>query len=119
MRVLKLAVLVYLSLTTASVANAQSITGFQPFGTFSNPGPETIDLGDLNVHWSFPLISKSGRIPLSIALDYDSSVYTIVNNGFRFTPGFKDITHQVFGYIPYTDVARECTDRQGNLYDWD
>ena len=50
-------------------------TGVPPFRSFDG-GPDVINLGNLNVHYSIPIFSRPGRgIGFSYALGYDSSVW--------------------------------------------
>jgi RHS repeat-associated protein len=58
-----------------AMAFSQPIIGTPPFGSFAG-GPDTINLANLNVHWTFPILSKPGRgLPLNYALNYDSSIW--------------------------------------------
>jgi RHS repeat-associated protein len=62
----------------AGVASAQVATGTQPFGSFGG-GPEAINLGNLNAHWTIPIFSKPGRgTPLTVELGYDTSIWSRV-----------------------------------------
>jgi RHS repeat-associated protein len=59
-----------LLITSASVA-----TGAPPFGSFAG-GPDIVNLANLNVHISVPVLSKTGRgTPFTYSLSYDSSVW--------------------------------------------
>src|SRR5215469_12674255 len=58
---------------TSLPAVGQSVTGFQPFGTFNNTGTETIAPAPLNIHWEFPVVQKAGRIPFNFSVAFDSS----------------------------------------------
>src|SRR5437016_4144659 len=50
-------------------------TGTPPYQSFGG-GPDVINLGNLNVHYSIPVFSRAGRgTPFSYALAYDSSVW--------------------------------------------
>ena len=60
----------------ASLASAQVSTGAPPFGRFGGGPFDTVNLGNLDVHFSVPILQKSGRgIPFSYALSYDSSIW--------------------------------------------
>ena len=53
-------------------------TGVPQFST-TTAGPDEINLGNLNVHWSFPIIDKPGRgLPFKYALGYDNSFSVFV-----------------------------------------
>lgn len=59
----------------ASRTSGQVQTGVPPFESFGG-GPDVINLGNLNVHYSIPVFSRAGRgLPFSYALAYDSSVW--------------------------------------------
>ena len=52
----------------------QNATGTQTFGSFSG-GPDTINLGNLDVNLVIPILQKQGRgIPFVFNLTYDSSL---------------------------------------------
>lgn len=61
---------------------AQVTTGTPPFGSFTG-GPDVINLANLNVHLSIPIINKAGRgLPFSYALSYNSATwYPVSSNG--------------------------------------
>lgn len=64
---------------TSLTAMGQVATGLPPFGSFSS-GPDIINLGNLNVHYTVPVFSKPGRgIPFNYALTFDSSVWSPVS----------------------------------------
>src|SRR5882757_10443539 len=57
---------------TALPGVSQVATGLYPYGSFDNFGFDSIDRGSLNVHFSIPVISKSGRgLPFEYSLIYD------------------------------------------------
>jgi RHS repeat-associated protein len=69
--VICLAALVFFAPTISS----QVQTGLPPYGSFTG-GPDVINLGNLNVHFANPVISKAGRgLPFAYELGYDSSVW--------------------------------------------
>jgi len=61
-------------------ANCQVATGSYPFGSFDNKGFDSINLGNLNAHFSIPITTKKGRGGLDFinTLEYDSSIWTPV-----------------------------------------
>lgn len=61
-----------------AMASAQVATGVPPFSTI-NGGPfDGVNLGNLNVGFAIPIVSKPGRgIPFGFSLDYNSSVWAI------------------------------------------
>jgi hypothetical protein len=59
------------------IAQAPPATGFPVFGSFSKTASfDTVNLANLNVAFSIPVVSKAGRgIPFSFNLGYNSSVW--------------------------------------------
>src|SRR5438876_8373485 len=69
----------------ATVALAAPTKGIPPFQSLGG-GPDVINLGNLNVHYSFPVFSRAGRgIPFSYALAYESSVWTPAGSAWAFS----------------------------------
>jgi len=55
---------------------AQPATGLPPFGSFSGGTFDTVNNGNLNVHFQIPIVNKAGRgTPFAYTLTYDSSVW--------------------------------------------
>ena len=83
---IKFVVLMVLSVLLRIVpAGAQYVstvaTGTPWMGSFAG-GPDVVNLGNLNVNWTFPLINKPGRgVPFVLAPTYDSSVWSPVTSG--------------------------------------
>ena len=75
---MKNALLVVLAIGSAFFSldtSAQVATGTPTYGTFSN-GPDVINIGNLNVHWSIPVLNKAGRGSNFVYnLPYDSSIW--------------------------------------------
>jgi hypothetical protein len=61
----------------------QVATGTPPFGSFGGGPFDTINLGNLNVHFAVPVLNKAGRgTSFHYSLGYDSSVwYPVTSNG--------------------------------------
>ena len=105
-------------LLLAPNARGQVATGTPPYGSFTG-GPDVIDLANLNVRISIPVIQKAGRgMPFSYAIGYDSSVWypdwgvwvPVSNWGWRsFTAGYA-------GYASYTQREDTCQDSNGVVY---
>src|SRR5438477_4169120 len=63
-------------------SHAQVAYGIQHYGSFGGGPFDTLNLGNLNVHFSVPILHKAGRgLPFNYALNYDSSIYQIVTSG--------------------------------------
>jgi RHS repeat-associated protein len=117
-------------LLTAQPALGQSdVSGFvgvPPFSTWSQGQIDGVNLGNLDVHLSIPLVHKAGRgMDFNLALNYDSTIWesktggTIANPTYTWTPysssyyGWSGMNSgSVFGYIlfksPHDTVGR-CT----------
>src|ERR1700676_4083501 len=66
---------VVLVLVSASSGQGPAI-GTPPFGSFGGGPFDTINLGNLNVHFTVPILHKAGRgMPFVYDLKYDSSVW--------------------------------------------
>jgi RHS repeat-associated protein len=69
--------LVCLAVLTGRIAYGQTIiTGTPPFGTFTQGSIDTVDVGNLNVHVTIPILHKAGRgIPLNLSITYENSIW--------------------------------------------
>jgi hypothetical protein len=75
-RLLRASITVIVLLVAFASASAQVATGTYPYGTYDSPGLDTINVGNLDVHFSIPVLNKSGRgLPFYYNLSYDSSVW--------------------------------------------
>jgi RHS repeat-associated protein len=64
------------AIVAASGSNAQVSTGTPAFSSFGGGPFDTVNLGNLNVHFAIPILSKVGRgTAFSYALTYDSSIW--------------------------------------------
>ncbi len=69
-----------IALTIQSAAG-QVATGAPWMGSFGG-GPDVVNLGNLNVNWTIPLVNKPGRgMPFVIAPNVDSSIWYPVSSG--------------------------------------
>lgn len=92
----------------------QVSTGAQPLGSFSS-GPDIINLGNLNMHFDFPVFAKPGRgMPFTYTLSFDSSVWSPVTvSGVRsWQPApnwnWRGVTEVATGYVSYTQKSLSC-----------
>src|SRR6266481_8114367 len=104
------AVVVSCTLILCSIPGwCQSVTGFQPFGTFNKTGVEIVNPGSFNIHWTVPIISKAGRIPFDYALNFDSGVCTVNGFGGLNCGGtWQSPAASVFGQLFYYDIPQSC-----------
>jgi RHS repeat-associated protein len=97
------------------VASAQVATGTPPFGSFGGGPFDTVNLGNLNVHFAIPVVHKAGRgIPFTYDLSYDSSIWTPVPSSgtTQWQPvsnwGWRGQTEAATGYISVSVAVLIC-----------
>jgi hypothetical protein len=93
----------------------QVTTGTPPFGSFGGGPFDTVNLGNLNVHFSIPILNKAGRgMPFNYALSYDSSVWTqVTTNGVTsWSPaanwGWRGDSEIATGYLSFFITTHLC-----------
>ena len=110
-----------LALLTAQMAPASNaIPGLPPFGSFSGGPFDIVDNANLNVHFAFPVLGKSGRgLPLNYQRRYDSWTYEL-NLGSAWTPrqtfGWAIITESLLGMVANWPAQGSCTIGQTVYY---
>jgi RHS repeat-associated protein len=83
-------------------AAAQVARGTPPFGSFGG-GPDVLNLGNLNAHFSLPVFARAGRsIPFAYNLSYDTSIW--VPNS---STGWQPVDN--WGWSGTTDLATPAT----------
>ena len=95
---------------TTAVAQ-QPATGVPPLSTFSGGSFDSVNLANLNVHFTIPVFSKPGKgIPFDYALTYDSLIWVPVNpsGASQWWPvnsnwGWRAVTEAATGYVTYGD----------------
>jgi RHS repeat-associated protein len=99
----------------AGIASAQVATGNPPFGSFGGGPFDTVNLGNLNVHFAIPVVHKAGRgMPFTYDLSYDSSIWLPVStNGVAqwqpvYNWGWRGSTEAQAGYMSYTTGSNIC-----------
>jgi len=92
----------------ADIASGQVSTGTPPFGSFGGGPFDTVNLGNLNVHFAIPVLHKAGRgMAFTYDLGYESSVWTPVTSSgvTQWQPatnwGWRGVTEASTGYITY------------------
>src|SRR5437016_5542 len=74
--------LVLVQLSLAQVKTLQVATGTPAFSSMGGGPFDAVNLGNLNVHFSIPVLHKAGRgIPFTYDLSYDSSIWAPVTSG--------------------------------------
>ena len=107
---------VFLAILTIASSFAQTVaTGTPAFGSFGGGPFDVINLGNLNVHFSIPIVQKAGRgMPFNYSLSYDNSVYysTSVNGTVTWQPvsnwGWRGVTEAAAGYTTYFQHNQTC-----------
>jgi RHS repeat-associated protein len=100
------------SLAAFSQAQLSVATGTPQFGSFGGGLFDSINLGNLNVHFSIPVVHKAGRgLPFTYDLAYDSSVwYPVTVSGsttWQMVPnnGWTVQTQVATGYVTYSSTS--------------
>jgi YD repeat-containing protein len=80
LRFLALFILVfYVNISCTWAQQAQ--TGFPPFGSFGGDSFDTVNLQNLDVHLTIPIMNKPGRgLPVALSLNYDGLIWTASNS---------------------------------------
>ena len=102
-----------ISLLAIAGAAQQPATGIVPFGTYGGGPFDTVNLSNLDVHFSIPIFGKAGKgLPFSYSLGYDGLVWSPVasNGGSVWTPvsssnwGWRAVTEAATGYMTYSSI---------------
>jgi len=101
----------FVFLLSAAVLMGQVATGNYSYGTFDNKGFDTINVGNLNVYFSIPVLNKAERgSPLQYSLDYNSSIWHPVttSGGGRLDAGSEyGMASQPYFWLPDHDPNDE------------
>lgn len=99
----------------SGTAYSQATTGTPPLGSFGGSHFDTIDLGNLDVHFCIPIVHKAGRgLPFDYSLCYDSLIWIpVTSNGVTtWTPatnwGWRAQTDAATGYVSNTSNQSTC-----------
>ena len=122
---------IIISLTALTVTHAQTVAvGQYPLGSYSGGPFDTVNNGNLNAHFSIPVLSKAGpTLPFQFLLAYDSSVWypSYVNGVLTWTPvnasdwGWTAVGEDAGagGYVSYVAWQESClvyAGQYGNYY---
>lgn len=106
----------------AGIASGQVATGTPPFGSFGGGPFDTVNLGNLNVHFAIPVLHKAGRgMPFTYDLSYDGSVWTPVVSGgvTQWQPannwGWTGSTGVATGYMTSSTTTTTCWSFNGSM----
>ncbi|HZR56765.1 MAG TPA: hypothetical protein VFA74_07820 [Terriglobales bacterium] len=91
--------------------SGQVATGMPPFASLGGGPADTINLANLNIHLTIPLVHKAGRgMPFTYDLSYDSSIWTPSGGSWQATInyGWRGVTEITTGYISYSSVSSIC-----------
>jgi YD repeat-containing protein len=111
-----LGVIVLLFLSCGLVSGqGQVATGTPQFGSFAGGPFDTVNLGNLNVHFSIPVLHKAGRgLPFTYDLSYDSSIWTPSSSSgtTQWQPvynwGWSGQTEISTGYLAFSISSSTC-----------
>src|SRR5271166_2182937 len=106
--------LVALILSCSCFDVGQSITGLPPFAPLAGGGGEVVNLANLNVHLSIPVVHKPGRgLDFDYVLNYDSTVWTHLGTYGSWSPapnwGWSGVGEGSVGFIEYEHYSNICT----------
>jgi RHS repeat-associated protein len=91
------------AILAVGTSSAQVARGTPPFGSFGG-GPDVLNLGNLNVHFSIPVLSRAGRgVPFAFNLSYDTSIW-VPNSS---TGSWQPVDN--WGWSGTTDLASPAT----------
>ena len=77
LRTRALAVLALFCAFSANLIAQAPGTGSYAFGSFDNRGFDSINIGNLNVHFEIPIVNKPGRgLPFQYTIVYDGLVWS-------------------------------------------
>ncbi len=115
------AILSVLVLAAQPCVAQQLITGLPQFGSYQSDGFDTINLANLNIHFSVPVFSRAGRgIPFAYSLTYDGLIYTPVTSGSTtsWQPasnwGWTGQAVGTTGWLSYPSTTVNCYDSLGH-----
>lgn len=103
--------LALVQVSSAQVKTLQVSTGTPRFSSMGGGPFDAVNLGNLNAHFSIPVLHKAGRgIPFSYDLSYDSSIWAPVttNGTTTWTPvtswGWSGSTQPAAGWVSYDEI---------------
>jgi hypothetical protein len=107
--------LLFLLCCLITFSEGQVASGTPKFGSFGGGEFDTVNLGNLNVHFSVPVVSKAGRgMPFRYDLAYDNSVWypTTVSGHLVWQPvfnwGWIAQSGIKTGYLSYAKQTYNC-----------
>src|SRR5262249_36136427 len=109
------------TLNMAGFCAAQVATGAPAFSSIASGPFDSVNLGNLNVHFTVPVLHKAGRgIAFDYDLFYDSSVWAPagVSGNQNWQPagnwGWTDSWSAATGYLTNSSFITFCYDNQGH-----
>src|SRR5438445_1371551 len=99
---------------TAATASGQVATGMPAFARFGGGPFDIVNLGNLNVHFTIPIVHKAGRgTPFTYDLSYDSSVWYPSGGTWAHDPnwGWRGVAEAAAGLVTYSETPNQnCGD---------
>lgn len=116
MRIRSLAFFALLCLLPIQIFAQAGGTGLYTFGSFDNRGFDTVNIGNLNVHFEVPIVNKPGRgLPFQYSLVYDGLIWSAgaASGTSAWTPDpewgiHAQLFDRVMGYISYEYKTEKC-----------
>lgn len=110
-------------LSGPGISQAQVSTGTPPLGSFDG-GPDIVNVGNLNVHLTFPVRHKAGRgTNFDYDLTYDSSIWYPASGAWKLVsspslPGWAGLAQAGEAYIGYglQYSSGQCTPNGSTFY---
>jgi hypothetical protein len=106
-----------LAVSLTPLAFGQVATGTPPFSSVTASSFDVVDNANLDVHFGIPVFSRSGTMPFSYALTYDSSVWFPFGAGdlSAWNPvtnwGWRGVSEAQGGYVSYATYQQRCLDQ--------
>jgi hypothetical protein len=99
-----------LALCSGVHAQTETPTGIPPFSSLTG-GPDAINLSNLNINWTIPIVKKAGRgMNFSYSQSYNSSIWfrDVVNGYFVWNAvenyGWRGTAESSTGSLSYSEI---------------
>ncbi|MGO4209892.1 hypothetical protein AB4043_03570 [Terriglobus sp. YAF25] len=103
-----------------SVVAQNTGTGIYPFGAYDGNGLDTVNIGNLNVHFELPVVSRPGRgLAFNYALRYDGLIWSPLGNAWQpdHQWGFHgNVGDGFIGFLTYSTSTASCDLYGGGTY---
>jgi YD repeat-containing protein len=100
----------------AATASSQVATGTPPFTSLGGGPFDSVNLGNLNVHFAVPIVHKAGRgMPFTYDFSYDSSIWYPSGGTWAHDPnwGWRGVTEALVGFLTVKSNGMSCDAAHG------